>query len=471
MASNELANKKFIVYTTALWVFILLGIALHVLFDEGAIPWVPVIVIGAGVFLLEHLSIGDPQRFELSNSAMLLLAGIVICDSQYFRAPYAALFPAFFGFYLPSLREHKFVTFFLNPGIIAAPLLIAISAYLGTTRLLGTSTASTFLGLALAAVVFEVTNLTGFAGFTWFRDGERFDIKQFPPDYFIQVVAFSFVGGVLGFLTVEVGPSIIPLAVVPVAVGHYVMTTSVRFTHRMDGITNILNRVLQAKDPYTRDHVERVAHYAKVMGAQLGLEEDRITSLGHAAMFHDLGKIIIPNLILNKPGRLTEEEFAVMKTHEHVTVEMLRSIEMLAPIASTVSGDFAFYNRAKTHEPIEPFIVVVADAYDAMTSTRAYRKALDTEEAQRRLVESAGTQFHPKVVTALLSAFLNDPSLNMAGTDAEHHPDAPENADITSAGVGDIDLDKARANHPTALPAPPLDGPDPTNPTLAESGG
>ncbi len=471
MDNSEFANKKFFIYTVFLWSMTLAGFALHFAFDSKPIPWIPVLVIGCGVVILEHLSIGSSDSLDLNNASMLLLAGIIICDSHYYRAPFAAMIPAFFGFYFPTLREKKYLTFFANAGFVAAPLLPTIGIYLGVTRLFPDSTAVTFLALALAAVVFEAGNFAGYNGFLWFRDGERFDIKYLPPDYVIQVVAFSFVGGMLGLLTVEVGPSIIPLAVVPVAVGHYVMTTSVRFTHRMDGITNILNRVLQAKDPYTRDHVERVAHYAKVMGAQLGLEEDRITSLGHAAMFHDLGKIIIPNLILNKPGRLTEEEFAVMKTHEHVTVEMLRSIEMLAPIASTVSGDFAFYNRAKTHEPIEPFIVVVADAYDAMTSTRAYRKALDTEEAQRRLVESAGTQFHPKVVTALLSAFLNDPSLNMAGTDAEHHPDAPENADITSAGVGDIDLEKARANHPTALPVAPIDGPDPSNPTLAESGG
>ncbi|MGB2758210.1 MAG: HD domain-containing phosphohydrolase [Acidimicrobiia bacterium] len=447
MRSPELHNRRFVIYTACLWLVIVVGAALHWVFDTGPIPWMPIAVLALGMFILEQMSVNTTASLDLNNAPMLLLAGVVIASR--YGTPFAAVLPAIGAFYLPSLRDNKPVTFVSNVGFFGAPMLPAISTFCLFTRAFGTSPTTTFIALAFAAVVFEVANFACYAGFQWFRDAQRFDIKELPPGYVIQVVAFSFLGGVLGWLTVEIGWAVVPLAIVPVFIGHQVMSTSVAFSHRIDGVSRMLNRVLEHKDPYTRDHVERVAHYARVMGRQLGLSEDRVTSLGYAALFHDLGKIIIPNHILNKPGRLTDEEFAVMKQHEHVTVAMLASIDMLSPIASTVSGDYSFYERATSDEPIEPFIVVVADAYDAMTSTRAYRKALPTEEAQRRLLEASGTQFHPKVVDALLASFEADPTVNMAGTDAAHHPDAPENADITSAGVGDIDI--SRAHHPTAL--------------------
>ena len=442
------------------------GLTLHLVFDSGSIPWIPVGALFLGMLVLEQRSVNATSNLDLTNSPMLLLGGVVICSS--YGAIWAAIIPALGGLYFRSLVDRKPVTSVVNVGIYGAPMLPTIAVFQLLTWAFGDTPTATFVALAIAAAVFEAGNVAAYAGFIWFRDKGRFNIRDVPPGYVVQVVAFSFLGGVLGWLTIEIGWSIVPLAIVPVFIGQQVMSTSVAFSRRIDAVSRMLNRVLEYKDPYTRDHVERVAHYARAMGEQLGLSEDRVTSLGHAALFHDLGKIIIPNNILNKPGRLTDEEFAIMRKHEHVTVEMLTTIEMLRPIAATVSGDYAFYDRAKSHEPIEPFIVVVADAYDAMTSTRAYRKALDTEEAQRRLLEASGTQFHPEVVDALVAMFEGQPELNLAGTDPDHHPEAPENRDITSAGVGDIAA--ARAHHPTALDPATLDSIEAVPLNVAQSG-
>lgn len=341
--ASELQNRLFVRYALAQIAIMMFGLSLHWVVDAKPIPWGPIAVLAFGVFILEQLSVDAASSFGLNNSQMLLLAGIVISSS--FGAPFAAIIPALGGIHLATLRATKPVTFLANIGMSGAPILPAIITFQFLQWATGTSPTATFLALGVAAVICEVGNLACYAGSIWFRDHQRFDIKEFPPGYVVQVIAFSFVGGVLGWLTVEIGWSVLPLAVVPVFIGHQVMSTSVAFSHRIDGVSHMLNRVLEHKDPYTRDHVERVSHYAKVMGAQLQLSEDRITSLGYAALFHDLGKIIIPNAILNKPGRLTEEEFAVMRTHEHVTVEMLTNIEMLRPIAATVSGDYAFYDR------------------------------------------------------------------------------------------------------------------------------
>ena len=92
---------------------------------------------------------------------------------------------------------------------------------------------------------------------------------------------------------------------------------------------------------------------------------------------HDIGKLIVPNQILNKPGKLTEEEFERMRRHEHVSVELLRRIDFLAPVAPSLEAEAQKGSGANPDTPIEARIVTVADAFDAMTSTRAYRRASD----------------------------------------------------------------------------------------------
>ena len=102
----------------------------------------------------------------------------------------------------------------------------------------------------------------------------------------------------------------------------------------------------------------------------------RLERLRFAALMHDIGKLVVPNQLLNKPGRLTPEEFAQVRVHEKVSVQMLSHIDFLRPIAAASHSDNTRFDPDDLDHPIEPYIVMIADAYDAMTSTRAYRKAL-----------------------------------------------------------------------------------------------
>ena len=138
----------------------------------------------------------------------------------------------------------------------------------------------------------------------------------------------------------------------------------------------MLIRALEAKDSYTAGHAERVAMYALYVGEEMHFMPARMERLRFAALMHDIGKLVVPNHILNKPGKLTEDEFARIKTHEKVSVQMLSNIEFLRPIAGAGHSDNTRFDPDDASHPIEPYIVMIADAYDAMTSTRAYRKAL-----------------------------------------------------------------------------------------------
>ena len=125
--------------------------------------------------------------------------------------------------------------------------------------------------------------------------------------------------------------------------------------------------------------------------------------LRYAALMHDIGKLVVPNQLLNKPGRLTESEFERVKRHESVSVELLHRIDFLAPVAgdTTTEAATAAVDGAGL---IEPAIIHVADAFDAMTSTRSYRRALSQETAFAELRDGAGTQFNAACVDALIAA-------------------------------------------------------------------
>src|SRR6185295_7173750 len=140
-----------------------------------------------------------------------------------------------------------------------------------------------------------------------------------------------------------------------------------------------------------------VATFSEYVGTELSFGERRMERLRYAALMHDIGKLVVPNQLLNKPGRLTEAEFERVKRHEPVSVELLRRIVFLAPVAGDTTTEAATA-AVDGSGLVEPAIIHVADAYDAMTSTRAYRQALSQETAFEELRAGSGTQFNAQCV-------------------------------------------------------------------------
>ena len=174
-------------------------------------------------------------------------------------------------------------------------------------------------------------------------------------------------------------------------------------------IIQALAETLETKDAYTRVHSDHTVHYAMAVAEKLNLSENDKELLRYAAIFHDIGKIGIPDSILNKPAKLTDEEYEVMKTHPERGANILRQIKFLAPVVPLVLYHQETYNGkgypaglAGEAIPIQSRIVAVLDAYDAMTSNRVYRKSPGKEYAISELKKYAGSQFDPKVVEAFL---------------------------------------------------------------------
>jgi putative nucleotidyltransferase with HDIG domain len=177
------------------------------------------------------------------------------------------------------------------------------------------------------------------------------------------------------------------------------------------GSIRALATALDARDPYTAGHSDRVSVLSVAICRQLDMPAADVEVVRLGALLHDIGKIGVPDDVLRKPGALTAAEFDVIKLHPALGARMLRSVPFLAPHIPIVElhherpdgRGYPFGLRADDI-PLDARIVHVADAYDAMTSARAYRGARPPAEALRELWRCAGTEFHADIVAALASA-------------------------------------------------------------------
>jgi HD-GYP domain-containing protein (c-di-GMP phosphodiesterase class II) len=166
-----------------------------------------------------------------------------------------------------------------------------------------------------------------------------------------------------------------------------------------------LANALEANDEYTSSHARWITDLALKVGQELGLEGASLKRLELGALFHDIGKIGIPETILSKPGPLTQEEREIVETHPELGEKIIAPIDRLEEVRPIVRHCHERYDGAGYPDrlagsdiPIESRIILVCDAYHAMTTDRPYRKRLPVEEALRRLHDAAGTQFDPRVV-------------------------------------------------------------------------
>ena len=190
-------------------------------------------------------------------------------------------------------------------------------------------------------------------------------------------------------------------------------------------MTKVFAKCIDMKDQYTQGHSTRVAIYTAMIAKKLGKSQVEIEKIFNIALLHDIGKISIPDKILNKPGRLDDDEFAIMKSHSQNGYNVLKEIE-IAPDISLGAGchhekyDGSGYPRHLKGDEIPEVaqIIAVADAFDAMYSTRPYRRQMPLEEVVSEIKRCSGSQFNPKMVDAFLElidqgAFNNIEEINL----------------------------------------------------------
>lgn len=197
--------------------------------------------------------------------------------------------------------------------------------------------------------------------------------------------------------------------------GHHLEGVLARVEHQKSmqrtllGTITVLANIVEEKDDYTGGHCQRLAELSLAVGIRLGLDRQRLDNLTYAAILHDIGKVAVPDGILNKPGPLTPDEYHILQQHSTVGGRLLLSMPFLRAAAPIVEQhherwDGQGYPAGLLGEEtlLEARILSVADAFDAMTSTRPYRRALPRSRALTALQEGAGTQFDPQIVSVFL---------------------------------------------------------------------
>ena len=191
-------------------------------------------------------------------------------------------------------------------------------------------------------------------------------------------------------------------------------------------MTTIAN-IMDARDSYTEGHSQRVSAYSVCLAKEFGFTGEALDNLRKIALLHDIGKVAVSDLVLNKPGRLTAEEFSAMKQHTVVGSEIISNVKTIPDLYEGVRYHHERYDGRGYPEGLEgeniPYvarIIAVADAYDAMTSTRVYRKLLPDEQVLAELERGAGTQFDPVIAGKIIELIKTGKLRNLS-------PDISEN--------------------------------------------
>ncbi len=223
---------------------------------------------------------------------------------------------------------------------------------------------------------------------------------------------------------VYVYPSIITTIVLIIAVSTIVKNiTYMNETIRTHGqikalsveVMEALAHTIDAKDEYTRGHSVRVAKYSKMIAEKMGLNAEECENVYYMGLLHDIGKIGVPNEIINKPARLTDDEYGVIKKHPVTGFDILAEIKTRPDLATGARWhheryDGSGYPDHKTGEeiPLPARIISVADSYDAMTSNRSYRKYLPQDVVRGEIEANIGTQFDEQPARAMLQIIDED---------------------------------------------------------------
>ncbi len=182
-----------------------------------------------------------------------------------------------------------------------------------------------------------------------------------------------------------------------------------------DAITNTLLSMLYKKSSETEEHSKRMENYCYSIGKKLQLSSKEMNELSLLALLHDIGKVCINPNILQKPGSLTSVEWEEMKLHTELGCRIVQAIPGLAKVADLILShherwDGNGYPRGLKGEeiPLQCRILAVADAFDAMTNDRVYRKALNREEAILEIERNAGTQFDPEITSLFIKIIMDE---------------------------------------------------------------
>jgi putative nucleotidyltransferase with HDIG domain len=390
-------------FVVALALAALLALAWAVPQVDPAAWMVALVVVGA--LEASATTFRDDVKVSLSNNVVLVL--LIVAGPALAIASTLAVAPAV----ARRASTQRCLRAVFNAAQVALCAAGASVIYVSITRFLEASfpDAGSLLALAVASIVYSLINHALVAVPVAITSAESF-LGAFRTVVLSLALQIPNVGltALAATLMLYVSPWALALVAVPAVIARFALLSYERVDEAYDRLVRGFVKAIEVKDCYTRGHSERVSMLSVEVARELGVAYEERRVARYAALLHDVGKIGVPLCIINKPGPLDDEEFERIKQHPTIGAEILRDIDFLAPALDIVRHHHerldgrGYPDGIGADElPRSVRIVTAVDAFDAMTSTRSYRRALGVEEALEELRRCAGRQVDGEVVEAL----------------------------------------------------------------------
>jgi putative nucleotidyltransferase with HDIG domain len=390
------------------------------------------------VFIAAVLAfLADIFEVELMPKRTITISEIIYCAVLFIAGP-SAMIASVLGGTLPAeivLRWHRFRQdpsyFFSRVAFNTSQILLSCWVAILILQVLGNhsppyNSILEVVPLALSYAGFTTTNsilvseILHLTQRIQFSKLVTFNIRNLP----FQVMAIGIIAILVAVVYAQ-APWQTLLVLIPAVGVHITLRGYTKLRREAQRTIETMVKMLHERDPYTAEHSEEVADLAQKIARDLGLPEDQIETIRAAALVHDIGKVSIPDTILNKPGPLDEPEWQLIKKHTLIGFDLLKNLEMYSEAAQLVKYEHERWDGSGYPEglkgeqiPLGARIIHVADVYHALTSDRPYRESqgkpshYEPAEAVRIIRSESGRQFDPKVVEALvrvISDEINEP--------------------------------------------------------------
>jgi hypothetical protein len=366
--------------------------------------------------VLEFNSVEVNDRLFQSSSVMVALtAGVVFALEGQSAALGMATIAALGPLVPQDLRDRRWFQPLANFGQLTVAAAISGLVLDQMLREVGFASRSDLSAIVLAgtiaSLVYTLINwqLVAIAVRVVYRSRDVLPWSQVPV-LMASLLVMGVIGGLLGATMVFAQAAVTPLILIVYLIGHMSLASFSQLREAHEATLRGFVKALEAKDLYTRGHTERVAYFAQLIGRRLHFSGTQLERLRWAALIHDVGKLAVPADLLRKKGRLSDDEYTEMQSHAHLVEDILAEVEFLQPMVEIASAHHSNFDgsgyggtghRHGQRPSLESSILAVADAFDAMTSTRSYRMALTQAFALDELRRNAGAQFDPLVIDAL----------------------------------------------------------------------